>query len=305
MDAFISYSSANCAQVADIESYLEGKGLAVWRDRSEIQIGALLREELHDAISQSRSFILMWSEAASASRWVAAELISAVHLERFILTCVLDGTPLPAFLQHTVYLDFHKQASQQQELLDRLCRSVRGAPPQSRTMRPVLSVQSPELKSIYNQVAHIQLEELKLLGKWKVDEARELHEKLDPLLKIVEERWRFDPGVYNLAAYHRKNAYMVKYWEEIQGGQPPQDPLLSNAERLFFKALFLDPMDFNALNGIASIFILERELDAAQFFNERAIQLAQRIGISYDAGIDDSNTIARLKGNPPAQSGPR
>lgn len=305
MDAFMSHASADIALALDIERHLESNGLGVWLDRSEIRIGALLREELHAAISRSRAFILLWSKTAAVSRWVAAELISAVHLKRFIVTCVLDGGHLPAFLQHTIYLDFRKQASRQPSLLDELCRAVREAPRSSAAMRPVLSVQSPELKALFENIAQVQWEELELLGQWKLEEARGLHEKLDAVLQPVEKRWRFDPGVQALAAYHRKNAYMVRHWEAIQGGQTPSDPLLRKAERLFFKTLFLDPMNFNALNGIASVFMLERELDAAQFFNEHAIKLAQRIGVNYEAAISDRDTIARMKGNPPAHPKPR
>ena len=48
-----------------------------------------------------------------------------------------------------------------------------------------------------------------------------------------------------------------------------EDPLLLEAERLFFEALFVDPLERSALNGLGSILIYELELDAADFFVRR------------------------------------
>ena len=59
---------------------------------------------------------------------------------------------------------------------------------------------------------------------------------------------------------------MVKHWDAIQAGAAAEDLLLLEAERLFFEALFVDPLERSALNGLGSILIFELELDAAEFF---------------------------------------
>lgn len=46
-------------------------------------------------------------------------------------------------------------------------------------------------------------------------------------------------------------------------GRAPKDPLLNQGERHFFDALCVDPSDPSALNGLGSILMFERELDAA------------------------------------------
>src|SRR5262245_48248236 len=91
--AFISRSSANAALAGRIERALESDGLPVWLDRSKIRAGQLLRPELQGAIGGSRVLVLLWSKAAAKSRWVAAEILTAFHLNRFVVACVCDKTP--------------------------------------------------------------------------------------------------------------------------------------------------------------------------------------------------------------------
>jgi len=50
-----------------------------------------LGNELLQAIEASRVVVLLWSEAAANSRWVATEVLTSFHLNRFILPCVLDA----------------------------------------------------------------------------------------------------------------------------------------------------------------------------------------------------------------------
>ena len=102
--------------------------------------------------------------------------------------------------------------------------------------------------------------------------------------------------IANLAGYHLKNAYMVKYWDAIQAGRAPQDELLDHAERRFFEALFLDSTDPSALNGLGSIFILERELDAAEFFIRAATSEAIKRGINqYPAAEHNLKLVQYLQ----------
>ncbi len=292
MDAFISHSSADSALAARIEKRLERDGLTAWLDRSEIQIGALLRAELHASIEKCRAVVLLWSKRASASRWVAAELLTAFHLDRFIVACVVDDTRLPQFLESTIWLDFRGKVSSQ---LATLSRAVREAPNRTTVPLPVPSARSPELQALIDNVAREQSRELDLLGQWNVDAAREVHKSVDGMLRPLERRWRYDIQVQKLAGYHRKNAYLIKHWEAINGGRTPKDTVLLRAERFFFSTLFLNPLDYEALNGLASILILERELSAAQFFNDRAIRLAKRDGVEYAEAKFDRDVIRNLK----------
>jgi hypothetical protein len=296
MDAFISHSSADATLASRIEKRLEREGLTAWLDRSEIRIGALLRDELYTSIEQSRAIVLLWSKRAAASRWVAAELLTAFHLGRFVIACALDDTRLPQFLESTIWLDFRTKVPRQ---LESLCRAVREAPGRTTVPLPVPNVRSPELQQMIDRVAAEQSHELDLLERWDVDGARQVHSAVDGLVRPLEKRWRFDIQVQKLGAYHRKNAYMVKHWEAINGGRTPKDPLLLRAERSFFATLFLNPLDYEALNGLASILVLERELSAAAFFNERAIRLARRDGVEYAEAKHDREVIRNLRRSRP------
>ena len=81
MNIFISHSSKDTAQAERIERALEKDGHDVWLDRSDIRLGVLLRDELHSVIRKSRAVILVWSKAAAASRWIAAEILIAFQSE--------------------------------------------------------------------------------------------------------------------------------------------------------------------------------------------------------------------------------
>ena len=117
-------------------------------------------------------------------------------------------------------------------------------------------------------------------------------------LKSAEKLAPYDPMVLNLSGYQCKNDYMLAHWDEIQVGRLPSDPLLEQAERKFFEALCVDPSDASAVNGLASILILEHELDAAEFFVRRAIDLVKASGGAYEAAEHDLNLILYYKHKP-------
>lgn len=292
MNIFISHSSKDMAQAERIERVLEKDGHDVWLDRSDIRLGVLLRAELHSAIRKSRAVALVWSKAAKASRWVAAEILIAFHLKRFIIPCVVDNTPLPQFLDNTVYLNF---LANEKNALRSLRRAILTVLKTVNTFSKVMSSQSADLQQAIHLIAHGQDAELERLGQRDLKRAHELHAVIDTEMKKAEKAWRFDLMILNLAGYHRKNAYMLKHWDAIQAGRPPKDPLLRRAEQFFFEALFVNPTDYSALNGLGSILILERELEAAEFFVRRAIAAAKKKKINYAAAEHDLALITHYK----------
>ena len=104
--------------------------------------------------------------------------------------------------------------------------------------------------------------------------------------------------ILNLLGYQCKNDYMFAHWGEIQAGRAPRDPLLYQGEQKFFKALCVDPSDVSGVNGLGSILILERELDAAEFFVRRAIDLTKVEGGDYMAAEHDLKLILTYKRKP-------
>jgi TIR domain len=292
MDTFISHASKDAPMAVKIEAALEDDGLQVWLDHSEIRLGTLLRNELQTAIQNSHSLILLWSKAAAKSRWVAAEVLTAFHLDRFIVACVYDNTPLPYFLQNTIYLHLQEGKA---DWVDPLRRAVRESPAAANEVPTLMSRQSRELQQTIQQIVQGQLEVTDCLGSWDLPGAKAKQQLLDTVMVDAEKAWPLELMVLNLAGYHRKNAYMLKHWAAIQAGRPPKDRLLDRAERFFFEALFVNPKEYSALNGLGSILIFERDLEAAEFFIRRAIALAEQNGVNYTAAKHDLAMIRGFK----------
>jgi len=287
LDAFISHASKDATTAVRIEEALQEGGLKVWLDRSQIRLGVLLRKELQASIHNSRVLVLLWSKAAAKSRWVIAELITAFHLNRFVVACARDDARLPYFLQNTIYLDLRAKA----DWVDRLRRAVRESPDAANEIPTMMSRQSRELQQAILRIAEGQRAVTDRLGREDLGGAAKAQRVVEDVTAAAQRAWPLESMVLNLAGYHRKNAYMVKHWAAIQAGRPPHDRLLERAERLFFEALLVNPNDYAALNGLGSILIFERELEAAEFFIRRAIALAAQAGIDYGPAKHDLEMI--------------
>lgn len=292
MNAFISHASKDAALAARLEELLEEDGPKVWLDHSDIRLGVLLRKELQTAIKNSRVLILLWSKAAAKSRWVAAEVLTAFHLNRFIVVCVRDNTRLPYFLQNTIYLNLQGRKT---GWVERLRRAVRESPDAANEVPTTMSSQSRELQQTIQRIVQGQREVTERLGNRDLQGAKEKQQLMDGVTVNAEKAWPLEQMVLNLVGYHHKNAYMLKHWAAIQAGRPPTDRLIERAERFFFEALFVNPNDYSALNGLGSILIFERDLEAAEFFIHRAIALAKQDGIDYAAAKHDLAMILAFK----------
>jgi len=289
LDAFISHASRESRFAKQLVETLKDDGLTAWIDDEGVRFGGLLRDEIQSAIRRCRVLVLAWSKSASESRWVMAEMFTALHSGRFIITCVLDRTDLPQFLQNTAWLDRRRDKA---ALGEKLCVAIRSAARGRTRVAPFMAGANPEADNASRSVAMMQLAELNALPN-DLAKAAQLHKKVDAALKIIEKKFPFDPMVLSVAGYHRKNAYLGRHWAEIQAGQAPKDSLLEKAERYFFKVLCFKPFDPSSLNGLGSVLILERELDAAEFFIRRAIDLA---GGHYMQAEEDLRLVLNYKG---------
>lgn len=290
LDAFLSHSSANSVEARRIERALEAAGLSVWLDRSEIRLGVLLRKELQQAIQNSRVLILLWSKAAGRSPWVAAEILTGFHLDRFIIPCLLDGAPLPQFMSSAVQLDLrHKGPSPLRELV----RAVSRAPRHTNEILPLMRSENASLSETIRKICATQQKELDCMDAGDMRAASRAHGDVEKQLAKARKEWPLDHFLLNMAGYHAKNEYQIKHWPAIQSGVTPKDRLLATAQRFFFDTLFVDPNDYSAINGLASVLALQHELDAAESFLTRAIGLAKRDGVDYTAAKLDLAQIRR------------
>jgi hypothetical protein len=92
---------------------------------------------------------------------------------------------------------------------------------------------------------------------------------------------------------------MLRHWEEYCAGRFPADPVLEEGERFFFETLFVNPLEFSALNGLGNILMFRGELYAAEFFVERAVECAHAAGANYAEAVHDLQLIRRRIPAPP------
>jgi len=288
-DAFISHASQQTTAAKRLVRALQADAQTAWIDARNVGAGKLLRPELHDAIDSSRVFILLWSKAASKSRWVMAELFVAFHLKKFIVPCVLDATPLPQFLGNAVYLD-HRRAGA--HLNREIASAVRTAPPGPTKVAAVIVGRSNQLQDLCEQAAAAQYQIIAAITQ-KRAAAEKANKAVAGLLKALHKGAPEDPLVVALMAYQDKNTYMIRYWPAIQAGKAPKDRLLARAERQFFDVLCVNPSDMNAINGLGTVLFFERELEAAAFFQRLAVGFAKQRGMDYAAAKTDLNNTLR------------
>ncbi|MCB1815716.1 MAG: tetratricopeptide repeat protein [Candidatus Competibacteraceae bacterium] len=247
---------------------------------------------MQSAIENCRAVVLMWSAAAAETRWVASELLSAIHLARRVIPYCMDDTPLPHCLGKLAYITASTDVS---VAVSRLLTAIQatdiGTP-----LVPLMRAAAPELREALEQVTRGQQLELELLQKRKLAESKAVHEKVATVVCKAEEVWPHDPEIIKRAAYHRKNEYMLEHWNALQAGQAPQnDPLLRAAETGFFKVLFIDPMDCDGLDGLASVLMLEQDIEAAIFFDSQTVLRAALQGIDYSAAKQNLQTLWRYR----------
>jgi hypothetical protein len=282
---FISHASSNVDAARDVQTALRKAGYYGWLDDSDIHIGVLLRKQLQQAILDSEAVVLLWSKPASRSRWIASEILTSFHLNRFIVPCLLSSIDLPQFLSRSVFCDLRRARA---DALEKLGRQLTEVPKMRNEFTEIAPIQSSELRDTIRRLIAKQRE---ILDTPDAHAALALQVALDPEMHAAEKKWRFDSSILNLAGYHRKNAYMFKYWNEYCAARFPSDPLLHEAERFFYEALFVNPLDYGALNGLGNILLFEGELQAALFFVEQAIQYAGEAGVDYEEAKHDHQLI--------------
>jgi hypothetical protein len=179
---FISHASADLPVAREVQAAPKAR-FNPWLDQSDIQLGVLLGMELQQSIAASELVVLIWSTAAAASRWVAAELLTAFHLDRFIVPCVLTDEALPQFLSRSIYCDLRRRRG---DVLARLVEQLQRSP-RSRNEFPALQpYEDPDLTKAIHGIYAKQGTMLMRLGS-NLSAARELQAKLDSKMRAAED----------------------------------------------------------------------------------------------------------------------
>jgi TIR domain-containing protein len=97
-DVFISYAKGDRPHAAELASALEVNGWSVWWDR-DIPPGRTFDEVIEEALTQTRSVVVLWSAESVKSRWVRTEASAAAE----------RGTLVPALIEPvTIPLEFRR-----------------------------------------------------------------------------------------------------------------------------------------------------------------------------------------------------
>jgi hypothetical protein len=196
-------------------------------------------------------------------------------------------SPIGAPLGNAAYLDRRRDKA---GIAEKLCRAVRAAPDRANEVAPFIAGDPPLLQSLTNAVAAGRYAVLATITT-DVQKGVDANTHVDSLEKCEAAVSVAPKG----AQPRRKNNYMIQHWDAIQVGRAPKDPLLDQGERNFFETLCITPSDASAVNGLGNILFYERELDAAEFFHRRAIDLMKSVGASYEAAEHDLKLLLRYK----------
>ncbi len=111
---FVSYSTHDLDDVRLLQEQLINTGINVFVAEHSIHAGEHLAPKIVDAIQKCDLFIVLWSQNAKDSEWVAQEIGQAGALRKSILPLVLtEGLSLPGFIKDLKYLPVfvNKQAA--------------------------------------------------------------------------------------------------------------------------------------------------------------------------------------------------
>jgi hypothetical protein len=109
-DVFIAYSHQDREWVRELVGNLRAKGVSVAYDELVVGPGHVVVHMLDEAIRASASGLLVYSQAAAASRWVAAEYAALMQQaiqngQRFI-PVLIEDVPLPPLAESRSSADF-------------------------------------------------------------------------------------------------------------------------------------------------------------------------------------------------------
>lgn len=129
-DSFVSYFSGDTNFANKIYQELSLRGLHIWKDNKEIDVGDSMSDKIQEALKDSYSFTIILSPEALKRPWVKEELRAAYVLrlagEFKILPVLYKECDIPPFLADYKYADFREERRfhEQIELLERSIRNA-------------------------------------------------------------------------------------------------------------------------------------------------------------------------------------
>lgn len=129
-DSFISYFSGDKSFAQKVDTDLRQRGVRIWRDNVEIDVGDSISEKIEHALKNSYTFSIVLSKEALARPWIREELRAAYNLRRAeelkILPLLYKDCEIPPFLGDYKYADFREEKNYTEQL-ELLARSIHNA----------------------------------------------------------------------------------------------------------------------------------------------------------------------------------
>lgn len=109
MKVFISHSWKNKTQAQQIADELKAAGLEIWVDASNLLPGQQIQKSIDKVLKDIDVIILVWTKEASKSDGVASEIFTCSSLNKLIIPCKIDKTPLDIhpYLSQIKGISFH------------------------------------------------------------------------------------------------------------------------------------------------------------------------------------------------------
>lgn len=125
-DIFISYSSKQKSIADGVCHYLEENGFKCWMAPRDIPVGSEYGDLIEEAIKTSKVVVLVFSQAASISKWVKGEINVAFTEDKPILPFRIDETEIKGgfrvMLNQMHWIDaFPHYADRLPDLLSSVC----------------------------------------------------------------------------------------------------------------------------------------------------------------------------------------
>ncbi len=96
---FISYSNLDQGTALRLKRLLEENGFTTWLDRENLIAGQQWPTKIGEAIAVRDGVLLLWSANSAMAHFVKFEWNVALAMEKVIIPCLLDTTPLPPALR--------------------------------------------------------------------------------------------------------------------------------------------------------------------------------------------------------------
>lgn len=97
MKIFIAHCWKNKHQAVLISEQLIESGHQIWMDAGLLKPGQPVQDRIDEIISEMDAIALIWGKEAAESGSVAAEIYTSSRLNKMVIPCKLDDTPIEAF----------------------------------------------------------------------------------------------------------------------------------------------------------------------------------------------------------------